>query len=71
MVFKPTSIKILIYYDYNTHNLIIHFLRLHKVEIFKKSIFHLHVTHFGKVGHFVQIEIFFKTLLNLFSRWDF
>jgi hypothetical protein len=42
--------------------IIIHkyFLGLHKVEFFLKSIFHLHVAHFGKVGHFVQIKIFLK-----------
>ncbi len=41
-------IKILIYYDYNMHNLIIHnyLLRPYWLEFFFKSIFHLHVTHF-------------------------
>jgi hypothetical protein len=51
MVFKPTSIKNLKYYDYNIHNLMIHkyFLKLHKVEFSFKSKFHLHVAHFVKL----------------------
>jgi hypothetical protein len=55
MVFKPISIKILLYYDYNIHNLIIHkyFLGLHKVDFFLKINISSTCSPFCKIGHFV------------------
>jgi len=56
-------IKNLMYYDYKIYNLTTHkyILGLHKVEIFKKSIFHLYVAHFCKIEHFMQVIFLYST----------
>ncbi len=66
-------IKILIYYHYNIHNLILHkyYLGLHLVEFFFKSIFHLHVAHFVRLDIFCKYNFFKKKYLILLSRWGF
>ncbi len=71
-MFKPTSIKNLIYYDYNIHNLIIHkyFLGLHKVDFFFLINISSTRSPFCRIRNFVQIE-FFKIILNFTFKIGF
>ncbi len=66
-------IKNLIYYDYNFHNLIIHkyFFRAPLNWNLKKINISFTCSPFCKIRHFVQVEIFFKILLNSTFKMGF